>query len=275
MSFDIQQFMSKKQDLEAFKKAHWTGSFQDYVNLVNDNPKITRNAYQRLYDMIVSWGTEESIDTKKKINHYKFFEDPIDNGADAVFGLDVPLMKLVNILHSAAKGYGPQNRVILLHGPVGSSKSTIARMLKKGLELYSKTDAGALYSFSWINPDKEDIPVFRQLSELGLDEFPDPMNEEPLKLIPEAMRAGFIDEFCRGKTDSRIRIQGDLNPASRFFFTELMKHYKGDWTRVIRHVKVRRLIFSEKDRIGLGTFQPKHEKNQDLSTTDRRPFIRL
>lgn len=263
MSFDIHQFVSKKMDLEAFKKAHWTGSFQDYINIVTENPKVTRNAYQRLHDMIVSWGSEEITDNKKKVTRYKFFDDPIDNGLDAVFGLEISLMKLVNIFHSAAKGYGPQNRVILLHGPVGSSKSTIVRMLKKGIEQYSRTDAGALYSFTWVNPDKEDIPVFRQLQELGMDEFPDPMNEEPLKLIPESLRASFVEEFARGKKDSRIVIKGDLNPASRFFFEELMKHYKGDWNRVVRHIKVRRLVFSEKDRVGIGTFQPKDEKNQD------------
>jgi len=32
---------------------------------------------------------------------------------------------------------------------------------------------------------------------------------------------------------------------------------------VIDHVRVRRLILSEKDRLGIGTFQPKDEKNQD------------
>lgn len=263
MGFDIHQFISKKQDLDAFKKSHWSGSFQDYVNIVTENPKVCRNAFQRMYDMILSWGVQEGVDTKKKVLHYNFFDDPIDNGKDAVFGLEIPLMKLVNIFHSASKGYGPQNRVILLHGPVGSSKSTIVRMIKKGLELYSRQEAGALYSFTWVNPDKEDIPVFHQLNEIGVDEFPDPMNEEPLKLIPEQLRAGFIDEFARGRKDSRIQINGDLNPASRFFFAELMKHYKGDWNRVMKHIKVRRLVFSEKDRVGIGTFQPKDEKNQD------------
>jgi PrkA AAA domain. len=38
---------------------------------------------------------------------------------------------------------------LLLHGPVGSSKSTIVRRLKRGLEHYSKTEAGALYTFDW------------------------------------------------------------------------------------------------------------------------------
>ena len=55
----------------------------------------------------------------------------------------------MNVLKSAAQGYGPEKRVILLHGPVGSSKSTIARLLKKGIEDYSRTPDGALYTFDW------------------------------------------------------------------------------------------------------------------------------
>jgi serine protein kinase len=214
--------------------------------------------------MILSYGFEEGVDLKKKIVHYNFYDDPIENGRDAVFGLEIPLMKLVNIFHSSAKGYGTQNRVILLHGPVGSAKSTIARMLKKGLENYSRSDSGALYSFSWYNPTKENIPVFRHMAELGIEEFPDPMNEEPLKLIPEELRAAFCEELTKGKkTQYKIHITGDLNPASRFIYQELMKHYNGEWKKVIGHVKIRRVLFSEKDRIGIGTFQPKDEKNQD------------
>ena len=42
-----------------------------------------------------------------------------------------------------------------------------------------------------------------------------------------------------------------------------MGRYSGDWTKMIEHVQVRRLLLSEKDRTGIGTFQPKDEKNQD------------
>jgi serine protein kinase len=52
--------------------------------------------------------------------------------------------------------------------------------------------------------------------------------------------------------------------VSRFAFQELIKRYQGDWSKVIaEHVRVRRLVFSEQDRVGIGTFQPKDEKNQD------------
>jgi serine protein kinase len=43
-----------------------------------------------------------------------------------------------------------------------------------------------------------------------------------------------------------------------------MDRYGGDWAQLVqKHIRVRRLILSEKDRVGIGTFQPKDEKNQD------------
>src|SRR3954463_11188428 len=136
---------------QEFRNFHWEGSFNDYLDIVKKNPAICRNAFQRMYDMILSWGTSSYIEYKKNIIRYKFFDDPIDNGKDAVFGLDVPLMKLVHFFKSAALGYGTEKRVLLLHGPVGSAKSTIARLLKKGTERYSRTDEGALYTFKWVD----------------------------------------------------------------------------------------------------------------------------
>src|SRR6186713_3028721 len=141
------------QDTKTYAELTWEGSFEDYLEIVRKNPKITRTAYQRIYDMILSHGKSEYIDNKKKLIRYHFFSDERFGGRDAIFGLDVPLMKLVNVFKSAAQGYGTEKRVILLHGPVGSSKSTIARLLKKGLEEYSKTDGGALYSYSWAGAD--------------------------------------------------------------------------------------------------------------------------
>ena len=99
------------------------GLFEDYLQIVRERPQVTRNAFQRVYDMIISYGTEEYIDNKKKLVRYNFFKDEIDGGSDAIFGLDIPLMRLVHVLKAAAEGYGPEKRVILLHGPVGSSKS--------------------------------------------------------------------------------------------------------------------------------------------------------
>src|SRR5713101_7424880 len=137
------------QDPRIYAELNWEGAFEDYLSIVRQHPKVTRTAFQRIYDMILSYGKTEYIDNKKKLVRYHFFSDERFGGRDAIFGLDIPLMKLVNVFKSAAQGYGTERRVLLLHGPVGSSKSTIARLLKKGIEEYSRTAEGASYTFSW------------------------------------------------------------------------------------------------------------------------------
>ena len=245
------------QDYDQYRELSWEGSFEDYLSLVRQKPEVTRNAFQRMYDMIISYGEEEYLDNKKRLVRYPFFQDPIGKGRDAVYGLDIPLMRLVHVLQAASQGYGPEKRIILLHGPVGSSKSTIARLLKRGLEQYSRTAAGALYTFTWVN-----------LEGTGLagDEasFPCPMHEEPLRLIPLEWRSRAVKELGLGNDRFRVRVNGELNPACRFIFQSLLERYKGDWSKVVtNHIRVRRLLLSEQDRVGIGTFQPKDEKNQD------------
>ncbi|MBK8589216.1 MAG: serine protein kinase [Sandaracinaceae bacterium] len=256
---DMVSRIAALQDYDRYRDLHWEGSFEDYLSIVRERPEVTRTAFQRAYDMILSYGEEEYLDNKKRLVRYPFFQDPIDKGKDAIFGLDIPLMRLVHVLRAAAQGYGPERRVILLHGPVGSSKSTIARLLKKGIEHYSRTPAGALYTYEWIN-----------LKETGIageeDVFPCPMHEEPLRLIPPEWRADAARELNLGDDRTRIdrNIKGDLNPASRFIFKHLLDRHKGDWGAMVKqHVRVKRLLLSEQDRVGIGTFQPKDEKNQD------------
>src|SRR5947207_9078736 len=245
------------QDKSSFKELHWDGSFEDYLKNVRENPRVTRTAFQRIYDMILSHGKTEYIDNKKRLIRYNFFHDEPNGGRDAVYGLDVPLMKLVNVFKSAAQAYGTEKRVILLHGPVGSSKSTIVRLLKKGLEEYSRTPEGALYTFSWVLEKKrDDGTVHREV-------FNSPMNEDPLLLIPEEWREKVFADLASPDSGFQVPVRGDLCPASRLIFRELMTEYKGDFAKVMSHVRVRRLLLSEKDRIGIGTFQPKDEKNQD------------
>lgn len=256
--FNVKEVLKGIQNEKNYLDLNWTGSFDSYLDIVRRDPKVTRNSYQRMYDMIMEAGTREYIDFKKPIIHYNFFDDEIQGGKDAVFGMDISVMKLVNVLRSAALGYGTEKRVILLHGPVGSAKSTVCRMMKKGLEEYSKKPQGALYTFEWI--DEEASGILGP----GITEFKSPMNEEPLLLIPEHLREGFLAELNRGlEGDFRIQIKGELSPPSRFIFSQFLEKYDGDITKVLEHVKVRRLVVSEKDRVGIGTFQPKDEKNQD------------
>src|SRR5712671_793633 len=179
-------------NLSDYRKKHWEGSLDEYVDIVREHPEVTRSAYQRLYDMILSHGTEEVYENKDKVTRFKFFAEFAALHGDAIYGLDRPLMHLVNAFKSAAKGYGTERRVLLLHGPVGSSKSTIARLLKKGLEDYSRTDEGMLFSYSW----KGENGGWQKC----------PMHEEPLHLAPQELRGPLLARLNDGRKPNDYQI---------------------------------------------------------------------
>jgi len=244
----IRDLVQTELEREQFAALSWEGSYEQYLALVDENPLLARNAWQRLNDMIESHGCEEP-GPRSSSKRWRLFDDPLGGGRDAVFGLDEPLGRLVQTIRAGACGFGPERRVLLLHGPVGSSKSTIVRLIKRALEQYSKTPEGALYTFRW---------------EVDGESIHSPMNQDPLLLIPASSRVA-VARRLNGlvRREYKLSIQGELDPVSRYFYQLLMERYDGDWRRVVEHVRVRRLVLSEADRIGIGTFQPKDEKNQD------------
>ena len=126
---------------------------------MREHPEVTRTAYQRLYDMILSYGVDVTeIGSREARPTIASSTIPITTAATPSSAWMWPLHHLVNALKSAAAGYGIERRVLLLHGPVGSSKSTIARLLKKGIERYSATDDGALYTLGWVDEEDPRIP---------------------------------------------------------------------------------------------------------------------
>ena len=148
--------------------------------------------------------------------------------ATELFGIEEPIARIVEYFKSAAQRLEVRKRILLLMGPVGGGKSTIVNMLKRGLEDWTRTEGGSVYAI-------KDCP----------------MHEEPLHLIPHQLR-GEVEKHYG------IYIEGDLCPQCRY---SLEKTYGG------RHedVKVHRVIFSEKERVGIGTFSPSDPKSQDIT----------
>ena len=230
---------------ENYGELTWEGSFSEFLDRLSADPRIARNAWQRMLDMIEFHGFE----ARGRLRRWNIFEDPFHGGQDAVYGLEEPLSQLVETIRAAARRLGPERRILLLHGPVGSAKSTIVRLLKRGLEDYTRQPEGAIYTFSW-HIDGEVIPS--------------PMNQDPLLLVPAERRSAIEAELNKTlRSEYSIAIEGELDPVSRFHYAQLMERYDGDWEKVIRHVRVRRFVFDESERVGIGTFQPKDEKNQD------------
>lgn len=247
--FDREQFLSLNEEM----------SFADYVDLTLSKPTLARNAFQYVYDMVISKGTSTFERYRKTYTKYHFFDDQ----EIPIFGLEETLQSLVDFIHGAAGHYGTEKRVLLLHGPVGSSKSTICRLLKRGLERYSRTEAGAWYTYKWV-----DLP-FEGVDALYTEDVClSPMNENPLKLMPLEMRRGLLTDVNKAYAEAggpyELICEGELNPRCKLFMSELLRKYEGDWEKVVtNHVRVIRKVHSEVDRVGIATFQPKDEKNQD------------
>src|SRR5690606_6064372 len=91
--------------------------------------------------------------------------------------------------------------------------------------------------------------------------------EDPLVLIPREARADLTarlnEKFKPKHHNGKLRIPQEPDPFCRKVMEDLMRFYEGDWKQAMTHVRVRRIGLSEKDRVGIGTFQPKDEKNQD------------
>jgi serine protein kinase len=253
-------------DTKQFKVLNEEMSFAEYIDKCYQSPLLIRTAYQRVYDMIMSKGTESIKRYRKTITKYKFFDDP----QIPIYGLEETTYNLVKFIRGAAGGYGTERRVLLLHGPVGSSKSTICRLLKRGLEDYSVTDAGAWYTYRWKGLPTGEKGIYTQ------DEDECPMHDDPIKLIPEPLRSKMIKDLNEIYLDSlsehdretayRLKVTGELNPRCRKFMDELLKTYGGDWNKVVtNHIVVVRKVYSEANRCGIATFQPKDEKNQDAT----------
>ncbi|MEK6968383.1 MAG: serine protein kinase, partial [Nanoarchaeota archaeon] len=257
--------MSRRySDSRKASEIDWTGSFENYCELVSKKPGLARNAYQRLYDMIMLEGTEmrKSRFVRRQVPHYFFFDDKEHGGAQAIFGIDFNLDIMMKQVESASRGYGQERRAFLLLGPVGSAKSTIASRLKAGLEAYSYIPDGALHSFSWKSQayfgftDPERTKKFYDGEWFGC-----PMREDPLKLIPMQEREVFLKSL--GITNYE-HLMTELCPACFHVYEKLLKQYDGDFLRMIReNIQVERFTLSEARRVGIATFQPKDEKNQD------------
>ncbi len=256
--------LTQKFNRDKFRALNEEISFSEYLDRVWENPKIIRTAYQRMYDMIMSKGTSEFTKYRKTYTRYHFFDD----GEIPIFGLDDTLNQFVKFVKGAAGGYGTEKRILLFHGPVGSAKSTICRLLKRGLEDYSRTNEGVWYTYKWVN-----LPIGSGgISVKNEDECP--MHEEPLKLLTwdilNEQLVGLNEHFRARVAEKdranlyKLKVIGDLDPRCKKYLNELLKIYDGDLNKVLEgHIRVIRKVHSEADRLGIGTFQPKDEKNQD------------
>lgn len=208
---------------------NWEGTMSDYLSLVHEGHAIAQPAPSRIYNMIMEAGTEE-IARPEKLPHY---EDLVRYNffSGEIFGIEEVLHDLVRFFRAGANRTETGKRILILVGPVSSGKSTIAALLRRGLEKMPTP----LYAI-------KDCPI----------------HEDPLHLVPRSLRPKF--EELLG-----VKIEGDLCPVCKYRLTtdERFKEPGGNYKW--EEIPVVRIVLSERSRVGIGTFQPSDPKNQDIS----------
>jgi serine protein kinase len=238
-----------------------THYFDWYLDELYEDPKIARSAHQRIADMFDYYGTE--YDEDAGIVEYELAsEDPLQDGENTFYGrvAHEAMHEFVNKVKSGARGLGPERRILLLLGPVGSGKSDFDSQIRRYYEDYTMREAGRMYTFRWTNlcdiiPDQDPAD----------DVVHSPMNQDPIVLLPLEQREHVLADVNEIlEAPYTIRNEQALDPASEFYMDRLLAHYDDDLRAVLEnHVEVVRLVADENQRRGIETFEPKDKKNQD------------
>jgi serine protein kinase len=217
------------QSLVAFTQEHraseWSGSVAEFLKeLLPQNPTgLARTSHQYMWDMI-RWTCTKHSETHGE-NHAG---EQTSLFSHELFGIDESIERVVDYFKAAAAGSEVGRRLLLLLGPPSGGKSSLVILLKRGLEEYSYTEAGALYAIDGC-----------------------PVHESPLHLVPHTLRAEFRETYG-------VEIVGEVCPHCRM---RLENEYHGDFMKM----PVERIFLSEAGRVGIGTYAPHDPTTADLA----------
>jgi serine protein kinase len=213
--------------LSSFSRLHraqrWEGTFGDFLaTILPANPSaLARSSHEYIWDMLRWHGRSAQPDASENARARELFKLEL-------FGIDEPLSRVVDYFKAAAAGSDVGRRLLLMLGPPSGGKSTVAILIKRGLEEYSRTDEGALYAIRG-----------------------SPLRENPLNLIHTSLRAEFRERYG-------INVQGELSPWARDF---VEREFEGDFVRV----PIERVFLAEASRVGIGTYAPHDPTTADIA----------
>ena len=256
-------------------------SFEEYFEIVVREPKShLRSSAQYIKDMFDYFGSYDVQRPTGAVRRFRLFDAEYENGQGRVAGQEEVQNEIYRVVSNFARE-GLVNKMILLHGPNGSAKSSLVRCIMHALEHYSRQPEGALYSFNWIFPrgktgrdrigfggDKQsrgDGESFAYLDPDVIDaRIPCDLFDHPIFLIPREQRAKLLENLAdkglwaddEGRVLSSYIKDGDLSYKSRSIFDALIGSCDGDLDRVMQHVQVERYFLSRRYRRGLATVEP-------------------
>ncbi len=256
-------------------------SFAEYLDLVVAEPRRQlRSSTQYIVDCFDHYGSSSVKYPWGEVRRFHLFDAPWANGEDRLFGQEHVQNSVYRVMRSFVQD-GRPNKLILLHGPNGSAKSTFIRCLGRALEHFSTLEEGALYRFSWIFPASkhtkggigfggekgvpaplENADSFAYLPDDSIDaRLPDELRDHPLLLVPSVERQKLIDTVLSTSPGASFNVsdylrQGSLSPKNRGIYDALLASYHGDYIQVLRHVRIERFEVSHRYRTAWVTVEP-------------------
>jgi len=252
-------------------------SFEEYYRLVAELPgQHLRDSAQYLRDTFDHYGSYEVRRARGEVRRFRLFDCEFADGRDRLAGHEEVQNAIYRILGGFVR-QGRPNKLILLHGPNGSAKSTCVAAIARALEHYCTLDEGALYRFNWVFPSgthsKGGIGFARGTDDVRLEShahlpeelvdarLPDELRDHPLLLIPKSRRFALMQDMLAdcgetGTPPDSLRY-GELSHRNRIIFDALLTLYHGDYHAVLRHVQVERFFLSRRYRTGLIVVEPK------------------
>jgi serine protein kinase len=257
-------------------------SFDEYLSEFFEHPaRHSRDAARYVRDCFDYFGTYEVLTPLGKLRRWKLFDQDFAETIGSVEGRH----KLLGHEHVQESFYralsnfareGRSNRLVLLHGPNGSAKSTFAACIMRGLEYYSADEQGAVYRFSWVFPggfDDKSIGFgarsrraangdsYAHLEHEKINaKLTSELREHPLMLLPLGERRAIIRKAYAGKgiveTAPDWLWHGRLGHKNQQIFESMLTNYAGDLRKVLAHIQVERYYVSRRYRTAVVTIGP-------------------
>ncbi|HXK20061.1 MAG TPA: serine protein kinase PrkA [Polyangiaceae bacterium] len=265
----------------SFKEERRLLSFREYLALFATEPlRHSRDAARYVRDMFDYFGRVPAERPWGSLSRFRLFDlpflDPADQQREALVGQEAVQLELYRALNNFVRE-GRPNRVLMLHGPNGSAKSTVAACLMRALEHYSSENEGALYRFHWVFPSERtlrgtigfggkneahrDTDSYARLTEEQIDSrlFME-VRDHPLFLLPPEQRQDLVARlYSEAKAEEPPPawiLRGSLSHKSQLVYEALLTSYEGSLSEVLRHVQVERYFISRRYRVGAVTLGP-------------------
>jgi serine protein kinase len=290
----------QKSTKTRFEDAHRVMGFAEFMNYVTTCPEqMCRNSVTYIHDAIAHFGTETK---QSPIQHgeerrFKVFNQEFVQNGVSVQGQENAQNEIMNILSSFVS-IGKAEKAIILYGPNGSAKSSLIKSIFLGVEAYSQQEEGALFHFSWIFPheslEKAALGIgSRERIEDSMESYAkleqsrigailrSELHENPLFLIPKEDRkelfAQWMNSDISPQQKNKLRaleesfMNGALGHKNEMIFQALLDDYNGDFSKVMKHVRIERLYLSKRFRRGLVSIEPQFsiDANMRQVTLDR------